>query len=153
MGTRSLVHIQDEGKTLVTLYRQYDGYPTGIGADIIKALANGKAKLTGGGYSGGDAAPQMFNGMGCLAAYLVGALKTPHDMGKGNAIGNVYVYPADTSDCGEEFTYTLDGSRGDSIKLTVKASYSGDILYSGPLSKFDPKKAEESDSDDDENDS
>lgn len=74
MGTRSLLHIKDEGKTLVTLYRQYDGYPTGMGKDIKDALAKGKARLTN-GYSGSDKNPEVFNGMGCLAAYLVVELK------------------------------------------------------------------------------
>ena len=41
MGTRSTTAIRDEnGKTLVTIYRQYDGYPTGHGqelADFLKA--------------------------------------------------------------------------------------------------------------------
>lgn len=151
MGTRSLLHIKDEGKTLVTLYRQYDGYPTGMGKDIKDALAKGKARLTN-GYSGSDKNPEVFNGMGCLAAYLVGELKRPHDMGKGNSIGNVYVYHPDASDCGEKYTYTLDTAKSTGagfdrkpgqIMLKIE-SYHG-VIFDGPLSNFDPeavKKAE-----------
>lgn len=31
MGTRSIIHVKDGRKTIVTLYRQYDGYPSGMG--------------------------------------------------------------------------------------------------------------------------
>ena len=83
MGTRSLTHIKDDnGQTLVTLYRQYDGYPTGMGEDIKTALNNGQVSITN-GYSMGDEAPATFNGMGCLGAFLVGELKE-------KKIGNVY---------------------------------------------------------------
>ena len=156
MGTRSLVHIKEDGKTLVTLYRQYDGYPTGMGADIKDALNKGKARLTAGGHSGKDASPEVFSGMGCLAAYLIGALKTPSETGDGssldrrNAIGNVFVFPVDSSDCGEEFTYTLDtktpklskaGERvAPVLHLEVKAGH--DVVYSGALAKFNPAKLE-----------
>jgi hypothetical protein len=35
MSTRSLTHVKDEaGRTLVTFYRQGDGYPTGHGKDL-----------------------------------------------------------------------------------------------------------------------
>jgi L-2-hydroxyglutarate oxidase LhgO len=151
MGTRSLIHIKQDGETLVTLYRQYDGYPTGMGKDIIDALAKGKARLVN-GYSGKDKSPEVFNGMGCLAAYLVGALKKPHDMGGGNSIGNVYLYPPNSSNCGEEYVYTIEnakpkGEESDRkpgvITLTVKGVYSDKTLYSGPLAKFNPKKAEQ----------
>ena len=34
MGTRSIIHVKDERKTITTIYRQYDGYPSGMG-DLI----------------------------------------------------------------------------------------------------------------------
>lgn len=101
MGTRSLVHVKEAGKnskTLITIYRQYDGYPTGMGDDIVQILNGGDCKLVN-GY-GADESPAVFNGMGCLAAYLVGALKD-------GRIGNVYIYPADSVDVNEEYVYTL----------------------------------------------
>ena len=38
MGTRSITHIRDNDTTLVTLYRQYDGYPSGMGVDLAEQL-------------------------------------------------------------------------------------------------------------------
>ena len=79
METRGLVNVYDGADLLCTIYRQYDCYPTGMGKDILQALTG--RNITN-GYSG-DGAGQ-FNGAGCLAAFLIGALK----QGK---VGNVYM--------------------------------------------------------------
>lgn len=100
MGTRCLVHIKSEGlnsPTLVTLYRQYDGYPNGIGRDIQEILGDGKGKILNG--FGSQDTPEFFNGMGCLAAWVIKELK--------ERIGNVYIYPPDSEGCGEEYTYII----------------------------------------------
>lgn len=126
MGTRSLTHVKDEtGKTLVTFYRQYDGYPTGMGADI-KRLLSGRTLVNG--ISGSRLT--VFNGIECAAAYLIGALK-------GSEAGNVYVYPPDSSDCGEEYVYTLSAPDEKNFHLEVKNPRA--VIYSGPLVDFDPK--------------
>lgn len=155
MGTRSLTHIKEDGKTLVTLYRQFDGYPTGMGKDIKAALNDGNARLTN-GFGGDDAIPAVFNGMGCLAAGLIKGLK--------EGIGNVYIYPADSDDCGEEYTYTVyyRAGAGDSepfskptgvicLKVVLVGWKDGGepnrVMYDGPLSEFDPEKVEAADRD------
>jgi len=33
MGTRSLTHVYHDDKVILTLYRQFDGYPEGLGLD------------------------------------------------------------------------------------------------------------------------
>ena len=41
MGTRTLVHIKSgdfASQTLVTIYRQFDGYPAGMGNDLFKHI-------------------------------------------------------------------------------------------------------------------
>ena len=43
MGTRCLTHVKDGDKkavTLVTIYRQYDGYPKGHGQELKKLFGN-----------------------------------------------------------------------------------------------------------------
>ena len=98
MGTRSLIHIKHtciESPTLATIYQQYDGYPDGVGLNIYKILGNSKIIN---GFSDHES-PEYFNGMGCMAAYLISKIKT--------AIGNVYIYPPDSEECGEEYTYTI----------------------------------------------
>lgn len=94
MGTRALVHIKESDKdseTLVTIYRQFDGYPDGLGAELLE-LTNGMEISNG-------ITPDCFNGMGCLAAYLIAKLK--------KEVGNVYIYPPDAKNVNEEFTYTI----------------------------------------------
>ncbi len=98
MGTRAIVDVFDEDdEILVTIYRQMDGYPDGLGMqlrDIIRGVA-----LTN-GFSGDQEIPTTFNGMSCFAAFLVGKLK-------GDTIGSVYLMPAGASDVGEEYRYTV----------------------------------------------
>jgi len=109
MGTRSLTHVKSDvwdedetPKTLVTIYRQMDGYPSGLGEEMAEFL---RGRIVVNGFGGGTP-EKASNGMGCLAASLVGALK--------DGIGSVYLYPPDSKDCGEEYVYTIsmDGARG-----------------------------------------
>lgn len=93
MGTRSLTHVVDaDGTCLMTLYRQFDGYPSGMGSDLFEFLKDMKIINGISGQKAGEAAS-----MGCLAAQLVANLK--------DGIGNVYLYPPKSSDCWEEYTY------------------------------------------------
>ncbi len=129
MSTRALIHVKTEGKdsdTLVTIYRQFDGYPTGLGNDI-KGVLGGKAVVNG--YSDPD---NQVNGMGCAAAMLIAGLK--------DGCGNVYLHPADTSDVWEEYTYTLYAHAG-FLHLTCDA---GCQIYSGKLDDFDGDAVENS---------
>ena len=122
MGTRALLHVKEGGlqsQTLITIYRQYDGYPSGLAMDIFDALNADKGTTVLNGF-GDHTSPEFFNGMGCLAAFLIGKLKT--------RIGNIYLYPPDSSDCGEEYTYTLYQDEQD-LKITWADEYSQvDIL-------------------------
>ena len=124
MGTRALIHIKDsslDSPTLVTIYRQYDGYMSGLGKDILKALNMGDCYIVNGIEQQSDDTLR-FNGMGCLAAYLISKLK--------KEIGNVYIYPTDSIDCGEEYTYTLYVCNG-SLNCTVSAY--GELIEHGSL--------------------
>lgn len=128
MGTRSLTHIYNAAsdKTpLVMLYRQYDGYPEGMGSDIKSAL--GGRKLVN-GFSEPET---QCNGMGCAAAMLIGALKA----GK---CGNVYVQQY-TNDR-EEFTYRLYPN-AERFRLVIEDGET--VVYDGYLHEFDPSKVTE----------
>lgn len=81
MGTRSLTYIysnyKDDNDTtvhqpVVCMYRQYDGYPEGHGAELASFLTSGKL-VNGLGMM--DDFKVMFNGMGCLAAQMVAHFK------------------------------------------------------------------------------
>lgn len=155
MGTRSLTHVKDEtGATLVTIYRQYDGYPTGQGDDI-KAALGGREMVNG--YN--DAARQI-NGIGDAAAILITAMKldtaTPASAtDKQIDAGGVYIQTPGETDAGQDYTYTLfpAESTGEgwnvkpgALQLTVE-SY-GETLYSGPLAEFDGATVEAQGDDD-----
>ena len=89
--------------------------------------------------------------MECLAAQLVSHFK-------GDQIGNFYLYPSGTRDCGEEYIYTVyKGEREGKpteIMLKVQAgcvTYFGlpgtkqgnmPVIYNGLASEFDPEAAE-----------
>ena len=132
MGTRSLtVFNDDDGAEIVVMYQQYDGYPTGVGAEL-KELLSGKKIVNG---FGTDDDGKAFNGGSCLAASVVAALKS--------GIGNVYLYPAGTRNTGEEFIYTITPSNPIGIKVVVPRELDdGAVLYNGPVDDFDPAATE-----------
>jgi hypothetical protein len=82
MGTRSLTYVYDNGEPIVCMYRQYDGYPTGHGAELAEFLNKCDA----------------YNGIGCLSAQLVANFKT--------AAYNIYLHtPILGRDDGQEYEY------------------------------------------------
>jgi len=134
MGTRALIHVKDGKKTIATIYRQYDGYPTGLGEDIKKILNNGNVEILN-GYNGCKV-PYEFNGIGCLGAYLIGELKQ-------KKIGNVYLMAPNIKDAGEDFTYIISKDKNNvNVNLKVIDSYTKKIVYNGRLKDFCGQKAE-----------
>lgn len=100
MGTRSLTKIKgDDGKVLLTIYRQMDGYFSGMGRDLANFVASGT--LVNGISMGKDKVKQ-FNGMGCFAAQLVGALK-------GEQSGSIYIESNSTKwgHADDEYNYEI----------------------------------------------
>ena len=138
MGTRALVRFHDdEGVELATVYRQFDGYPSGLGADLKAILAD---RVLVNGFN--DASRQL-NGMQCLAAFVVSGLK--------DGCGGVYLYRVGSADCGEEYEYVL--KRGAETVAGLKKGWQIDVevyscyrdkrrLYQGPIADFDPERAE-----------
>ena len=124
MGTRALLHIKDGENALLTIYRQYDGYPEGMGEDI-KNIA-GHLEIVN-GFSDRE---NKANGMGCLAAQIVAGLK--------NDVGNVYIYPAGVSDVWEEYTYVLTEKEG---RVHVNCTDFDSVVYDGFLSDWDTSAA------------
>ena len=133
MGTRTLVHIKDEKKTIATIYRQYDGYPSGIGNEIVQILNKGNVTILN-GFSSSHSSPSHFNGMGCLGAFLIGELKQ-------KKIGNVYVFPPNSKGVGEEYTYTITNSKS-GIKMKVVDTWNGKVLFNGLLRDFNGELVE-----------
>lgn len=148
MGTRSLTVILDEeGNEICVLYRQYDGYPTGHGAELKEFLA-GFTVVNG--FASTDP-PKSSNGMGCLAAQTIGHFKS--------GIGGFYLYAAHTRDCGEEYIYTIylekTGKFRSRLHLKIQAAAltmfglpgtkqnNMPVIYDGPADDFNPEGVEQ----------
>jgi hypothetical protein len=140
MGTRSLVKFyNEEDVEIVTLYRQFDGYPTGMGKDLKEIIGN---RVLVDGYT--DKQVQL-NGMNCLAAFVVGALKD-------GECGNVYLHPAGSIGLGEDYVYTLHkgeqiNNKSWAVNITVNSANRDKLLYSGSLADFNPVRCESEDQD------
>jgi len=126
MGTRSLTVFfetyteSNTGKKrkneIVTMYRQYDGYPSGHGKELAEFLADGKV-VNGFGLDGG----KQFNGIGCLAAQVVAHFK--------DGVGGFYLQRGNKNS-GEEYRYHVihDYDKG---TLTVKVMEVGYVNKKG----------------------
>ena len=93
MGTRALTFVYDGEKPIVNLYRQYDGYPTGHGAELAQFLS--EFHITN-GISSGETR-RTANGMGCLAAQVVAHFK--------DSVGGFYIHSVDSTECGQDYEY------------------------------------------------
>lgn len=117
MSTRSLTQIFDsDGKMIVVVYRQSDGYPSGHGKELAEYLKD--ITITNGitGREKGVTA----NGMNCLAAQIIAFFK--------EEVGGFYLYPAGTSDVGEDYIYKVKGSVEKGITLEI---YEADYVNAG----------------------
>lgn len=118
MGTRSLTVIYDKKVPLVNIYCQYDGYPSGHGAELAKIL---KDRILVNGFNSSHQ-ENVSNGMGCLAATIIAELKTE--------IGGIYIYPLQVQDADQEYEYHIDNNR-----VTVK-DCDKELIFDGTWNKF-----------------
>lgn len=145
MGTRSTTHVFEinepgavtpallkKARHVVSIYRQYDGYPEGHGKD----LADFAAKFTiVNGFSMGMQAGTHANGGGCFGAQLIHTFKTE--------IGNVYITSKTDRQEYDYFLYVRPTERGfgttpameSLIYLVAKAGKK--TLFSGPVKEYD----------------
>jgi len=112
------------------MYRQFDGYFFGMGAEIIEFIRHGKMVD---GYPSNAKMGECFNGMGELACQLIAHFKRPHKdynnpKKKVQTVGNFYIVPLDERN--ESFHYEL-GIRNGELYLTcdgyeVRDGYPGE---------------------------
>lgn len=139
MGTRSLTCFVDEdGEEFVTMYRQFDGYPSGHGADLAEFLSG--IRMVNGIPLSDQGKVRMANGMGCLAAQVVAYFKTD--------AGGIYLHKPNTRDVGEEYIYMVSGVEGREPRLRVYMYYTepNELLFDGAASDYAAwlQKSEES---------
>jgi len=138
MGTRSLTFVYEKygqiQKPVVNMYRQFDGYPTGHGAELAEFLNGGR--LVNGLIHTVTANEAVYNGMGCLAASMVAHFKkTP---------GGFYIHPTEVRDCGQDYEYHVSEKKNG---LYVEVYYCGcnmfgssgdsqELVFQGYLKEF-----------------
>jgi len=98
MATRASIKFKDsDGNFIANVYHHYDGYPSGLGVKLLE-LTDGV--VVNGLGLGERLGKQVFNGFGCLAAYVIKGLK--------DGPGNVYLYSeSDYGNVGEEYLYEV----------------------------------------------
>jgi hypothetical protein len=84
--------VYDGGTPVINMYRQFDGYPSGHGAELAEFLSGFEIVN---GY--GEVRPKLANGMGCLAAQLIAHFK--------QSVGGFYIHPVTDTDCWQEYEY------------------------------------------------
>lgn len=121
MGTRSLTiingkwewkgkvtqKIETEEEEIAVMYRQMDGYPSGMGRDLAEYLSG--ATVVNGLSS--DQHGLIFNGAHCAAASIVAHFK--------EGAGSIYLHSAGSRDIGEEYRYYLWFQDGKPIRMMV----------------------------------
>jgi len=116
MGTRSLTFIYEDSypgestPKLVNMYRQFDGYPTGHGAELAEFLLKTE-----------------HNGMSCLAASMIAHFK--------QSIGGFYIYPTDSTDCGQEYEYHISENQAEIYETSYDGSSKKEI-FNGSWTEF-----------------
>ncbi len=134
MGTRSLTFVYDGDEAIINMYRQYDGYPSGHGAELANFL--GQFTIVNGIRVGESR--KIANGMGCLAAQMVSHFK-------GDEAGQFYLYPASAKDCGQDYEYHVyTDQRGLCVRITDRGcnmfgltmSDKNDAIFDGTVEEF-----------------
>lgn len=123
MGTRSITTIVDNGRKIVTMYRQFDGYPSGHGEELFDFLA--PMKLCN-GIGTQQSTGKWANGAGCLAAQMIAHFKT--------GIGGIYLETPRLKLAGEDFGYEVHVDEHNDIK--VKVNDRRNTLFYGSVPDF-----------------
>lgn len=125
MGTRSLTFVYEGDTPLINMYRQFDGYPSGHGAELAEFLNSFDAIVNG--IPVGDKR-KMANGMGCLAAQLIANFK--------DGAGGFYIYPVSAQDCGQEYEYHI-------FENKIVVQNPGEVIFKGTWKDFQSFCSEE----------
>ena len=133
MATRALINFveREDGvsfsehpgvdKIQVQIYNHYDGYPSGLGVTLADYLQDFKV-VNGLGSRQGKVA----NGMGCLAAQIVGLLK--------DGPGNIYLHKPSKKDW-EDYEYFVWVKDHAELWISI-FDYNGECIFVGEPDKL-----------------
>jgi len=110
-------HLHPE-KSVVNIYRHYDGYPEGHGVDLgIFLKENEEANFP--------------NETGCLAARLVKYLSQMHQ--------HIYLELCDNNDWDEEYIYTLYPKVGEPTYVAIYRVFTKEVVFVGTYNDLQSK--------------
>ena len=121
MGTRSLTYVYNEPSEMpvVCMYRQFDGYPSGHGAELADFLSEFTIVN---GLDDSSKKSIIANGMGCLAAQIIANFKTEP--------GNIYLQaPILNQNCSQDYEYHIFEGR-----IVVKDPTN--VIFDGDYDEF-----------------
>lgn len=129
MGTRSNTYVVETwGKRddiLVNMYRQMDGYPSGMGKEIADFLIG--IKMRNGMTLNGEETTKYANGTSCLAAQLVAHLKTGE--------GSIYLEVPNGIKTEHNYTYVIRGNT-ETHKINIEVFSYETSIFKGAPAKF-----------------
>ena len=125
MGTRSLTFVYEGDTPLINMYRQFDGYPSGHGAELAEFLNSFDAIVNG--IPVGDKR-KMANGMGCLAAQLIANFK--------DGVGGFYIHSVLETDLGQDYEYHI-------FEDKIVVQNPGEVIFKGTWQDFQSFCSEE----------
>ena len=146
MGTRSLTRVipRQEGlsfseghnhvdKSVVNMYRQYDGYPDGHGVDLAEFLDDFNVVN---GLGADRYKVKTANGAGCLAAQLVQHFK--------DGPGNIYLEQlnGEPGDSWEEYIYTIYPKDSEPLYISIYDVFKDECVFVGTAENLLRKYAE-----------
>lgn len=127
MSTCSLTFVKDDtNRVVMNMYRQCDGYPSGLGAELYEFLKD--IKMVNGIVPGSE---KIANGAGCLAAQIVAHFK--------DGPGGVYLHHPSSKDCGQDYEYHITADTSGITVKVMEAAWTGHrakTLYQGDLGGF-----------------
>lgn len=127
MSTCSLTFVKDDtNRVVMNMYRQCDGYPSGLGTELYEFLKD--IKIVNGIVPGSE---KIANGAGCLAAQIVAHFK--------DGPGGVYLHHPSSKDCGQDYEYHITADTSGITVKVMEAAWTGHrakTLYQGDLEGF-----------------
>jgi hypothetical protein len=118
MGTRSLTAFIMKGKQdieFATMYRQFDGYPSGHGVELAE-------------FIGGQ--DRMYNGIGCLAAQVVAHFKITRE------VGGIYLEIPASRGYDEEYIYEVYANSKGQLMMSCFDVAKDKTVFVGTPEKF-----------------
>lgn len=135
MDKQSLtVLLNDDGQEIAVLHKTQQGEPRRYGAALVRYLKPFKLVR---GFDSRLERGQVTNSMACLAAQIIAKFKVD--------VGGLYIYPAGTRNCEEDYLYTV-GLQNEQIYLQCQTGRVGEcperLLYSGPVTEWNAQVIE-----------